>query len=148
MYTPGMYSWLEPNKMVSYYHSYNLVLASAMSVHMVVKSNEYICTYLNCNCITISTARATEVAIDTVECPDKKGTCPGTQTCCIMPDGDYGCCPYTKVSLARVKSLPGKVMIFIKQCFHAVLRSCSNSFDKLRASSFAVIILDVVNPTI
>ncbi|KAL0984194.1 hypothetical protein UPYG_G00138350 [Umbra pygmaea] len=28
-----------------------------------------------------------------VECPDKKSSCPDGNTCCLLEDGSYGCCP-------------------------------------------------------
>lgn len=37
-------------------------------------------------------------AKDNKLCPDGKESCPDGATCCQLPDGTYGCCPYEDVS--------------------------------------------------
>ncbi|XP_064647998.1 SCO-spondin-like isoform X2 [Lineus longissimus] len=34
-----------------------------------------------------------ELAVGSIICPDKKGTCPDGNTCCLLASGKYGCCP-------------------------------------------------------
>ncbi|XP_077359452.1 granulin b isoform X2 [Festucalex cinctus] len=38
-------------------------------------------------------ARPRASAPSTVDCPDKRSTCPDESTCCKLSSGDYGCCP-------------------------------------------------------
>ncbi|KAK5881661.1 hypothetical protein CesoFtcFv8_022437 [Champsocephalus esox] len=35
---------------------------------------------------------------DAVTCPGGKSSCPESYTCCQLPSGDYGCCPYPQAS--------------------------------------------------
>lgn len=32
--------------------------------------------------------------VGSVPCPTGKSSCPDSYTCCLLPNGDYGCCPY------------------------------------------------------
>ena len=40
-----------------------------------------------------------------VTCPGGKSSCPAGTTCCLLTGGDYGCCPYPEVSIARFISV-------------------------------------------
>uniref|UniRef100_A0AAX7SP20 Granulins domain-containing protein n=1 Tax=Astatotilapia calliptera TaxID=8154 RepID=A0AAX7SP20_ASTCA len=33
-----------------------------------------------------------------ISCPDGKLSCPNAFTCCLLPSGEYGCCPYPKAT--------------------------------------------------
>uniref|UniRef100_A0A3Q4NAW1 Granulin b n=1 Tax=Neolamprologus brichardi TaxID=32507 RepID=A0A3Q4NAW1_NEOBR len=37
-----------------------------------------------------------------ISCPDGKLSCPNAFTCCLLPSGEYGCCPYPKVHINAV----------------------------------------------
>lgn len=37
------------------------------------------------------------------KCPDEKSTCAGNQTCCQLPNGQYGCCPYQVATCCKDK---------------------------------------------
>ena len=39
------------------------------------------------------------VEVKYITCPDQSSTCPDDSTCCKLESGDYGCCPFKKVSL-------------------------------------------------
>ncbi len=41
-----------------------------------------------------------------VQCPDGMSSCPDNTTCCVMPNGQYGCCPLPKVGIPPLPSLP------------------------------------------
>lgn len=48
-----------------------------------------------------------------VSCPDGKLSCPTAFTCCLLPNGEYGCCPYPKVNINAV----GVVQVIWSQVF-------------------------------
>ncbi|KAM4524352.1 granulin b isoform 1-T2 [Odontesthes bonariensis] len=37
-------------------------------------------------------------AAGSVTCPGEKSSCPDGYTCCLLPAGDYGCCPYAEAT--------------------------------------------------
>uniref|UniRef100_A0A8C8SRV6 Granulin precursor n=1 Tax=Pelusios castaneus TaxID=367368 RepID=A0A8C8SRV6_9SAUR len=42
-------------------------------------------------------------AVGAVQCPDGESECPNDSTCCMMPDGSWGCCPMPQASCCADK---------------------------------------------
>nr|XP_060637191.1 progranulin isoform X2 [Anolis sagrei ordinatus] len=41
--------------------------------------------------------------LSAVQCPDHESECPNESTCCLMPDGSWGCCPMPEASCCSDK---------------------------------------------
>uniref|UniRef100_A0A8B9UA63 Granulin precursor n=1 Tax=Anas zonorhyncha TaxID=75864 RepID=A0A8B9UA63_9AVES len=47
--------------------------------------------------LALALALAGVAAVSTLRCPDGTSECPSNATCCVTPDGSWGCCPMPQV---------------------------------------------------
>uniref|UniRef100_A0A8C3CQK3 Granulin precursor n=1 Tax=Cairina moschata TaxID=8855 RepID=A0A8C3CQK3_CAIMO len=53
--------------------------------------------------LALALALAGVAAVSTLRCPDGTSECPSNATCCVTPDGAWGCCPMPQASCCEDK---------------------------------------------
>ncbi len=105
--------------------------------------------------VLINTSYQTSPEIEYVSCPGNQVQCKKTQSCCLLDDNTYGCCPFVNVQyylcfLFKIKEVKHNYQFIyfyrahavttkftaVRRTMHATLKKASVTFSAATVKSF------------